>query len=245
MAAPALLLLHGLGATPGVWAELIDELNWDGPVWAPALAGHGDAAWTGDYTVGSLAAGVSANYQPADAAEQVIVVGHSLGGGVATCLASGLFRPCVAGVAAIGVKVAWTDADVTGMAKVAAKGVRTFDSRDEAVERFLLQAGLAGLVDTTHPSVTDAVVEEDGAWRVAQDPATFAQRALDMPTLLAAARCPVILGAGTEDPIVTEADLAALTSNPRMAPGRGHNVQIEEPAWVAQLVRELADGSAD
>lgn len=241
MTAPTLLLLHGLGATPGVWAELIDELDWNGHVLAPALAGHGRATWTGDYTVEALATGVSASVDD----EPVIVVGHSLGGGVAACLASGRFGPQVLGVVAVGVKVAWSDADVAGMAKVAAKGLRWFDTRDEAVHRFLLQSGLAGIVESAHAAVTDSVVEVDGRWRVAQDPATFAQQALDMQGLLEAAECPVILAAGADDAMVTHADLAALVDSPRIAEGRGHNVQVEDPAWVASLVREMTETVMD
>ena len=67
MAEPTLLLLHGLGATPGVWHELRRELDWPGPVVAPDLLGHGAGPWSGDYTVGALAAGISAtcrNGQP-------------------------------------------------------------------------------------------------------------------------------------------------------------------------------------
>ena len=40
---PTLLLLHGLGATAGVWADLVSELEWPGRVIAPDLAGHGRA----------------------------------------------------------------------------------------------------------------------------------------------------------------------------------------------------------
>jgi len=244
MDAPTLLMLHGLGATPGVWSDLIDELAWPGDVVVPALAGHADAAWTGDYTVGALAAGASAAIDPRSAAD-VMVIGHSLGGGVGACLASGIFRPHVRGVLALGVKVAWSDVDITGMAKVAAKGLRWFDTRDEATERFLLQAGLQGVADATHPCTENAVVEDGGRWRVAQDPATFAQRALDMAGLLAAAKCPVILGAGADDAMVSEANLAALVDDPRIAPDRGHNVQVEDPAWVASLLQELLDRSVD
>lgn len=234
-AEPTLLLLHGLGATPGVWSDLVAEIDWPGRVLAPDLPGHGAAAWTGDYTVGALAAGVSSGF---DSGEPVVAVGHSLGGAVAVALASGFFRPLVGAVVAVGVKVRWSDDDVAGMAAVAGKGIRWFDTEAEAVERFLRQAGLAGVAGPDHPATTDAVVESDGRWRVAQDPATFAQRPLDMAGLMSAARCGVVLGAGEHDAMVTEADLAVHTDRPRIAAGRGHNVQVEDPAWVASLVAE-------
>lgn len=233
---PTLLLIHGLGANRGVWSDLRSVLSWDGRVVAPDLPGHGAAGWSGDYTVGALAAALSAHCENG---ERVIVVGHSLGGGVGLALASGMFRPVVAGVIAVGVKVAWTAQDVETFAAVAAKGVRWFDSRDQAIDRFLRQSGLVGVVDPDHPASVDAVAEEGGRWRVAQDPATFAQRALEVRRLIEAARCPIVMGAGDGDEMVTEAELAELVAEPRIALGRGHNVHVEDPAWVANLITEL------
>jgi pimeloyl-ACP methyl ester carboxylesterase len=173
---PALLLIHGLGATAGVWADLVSHIQasdrpWPGPIVTAELPGHGAAPWTGDYTVGSLAAAVSAQCRPG---ASVVALGHSLGGGVALALASGFFRPRVRAVLGLGVKVAWTEADVAGMAKVAAKGVRWFDSADEATDRFLLQAGLADVADRGHPATEQAIAAgtgpDDGRWRVASGP---------------------------------------------------------------------------
>lgn len=234
--APTLLLIHGLGATAAVWAGLRTMLDWPGRVIAPDLPGHGSAPWTGDYTVGALAAAVSAHCENG---EEVIIIGHSLGGGVGLALASGFFRPQPSAVIGIGIKVTWSDGDVAGMARVAAKGIRWFDAAEEAVDRFLLQSGLAGLVDRDHPSTAGAVVEEGGRWRVAQDPLTFAQRPLETRALMDAARCPVILAAGDGDAMVSEADLSRYVHRPRIAAGRGHNVHVEDPQWVASLLAEL------
>lgn len=235
MTSPTLLLIHGLGATSGVWADLLDELDWPGRVINAELPGHGTAPAQGDYTVGAMAAAVGVQ---CESGEPVIAVGHSLGGAVALCLASGFFLPVATAAIGIGIKLAWTDADVDGMAKVAAKGVRWFATRDEAVERFLLQAGLRGVADSHHPAVADAVAEVDGQWRVAQDPNTFAQRPVNAAGLVNAAVCPVILGAGELDAMVSHADMAALVDEPRIATGCGHNVQVEDPSWVASLIKE-------
>ena len=116
---PRRFLIHGLGATRGVWSDLQSVLSWDGRVVATDLPGHGAAGWSGDYTIGALAAAISAHCENG---ERVIVVGHSLGGGVGLALASGMFRPAVAGAVAVGVKVGWTAQDVETFAAVAAKG---------------------------------------------------------------------------------------------------------------------------
>lgn len=237
MSEPTLMLLHGLGATSGVWADVQSRLSWSGRVVAPDLAGHGAAPWSGDYTVGAMAAQVSGEVERG---ESVVIVGHSLGGGVALALASGLFRPSVEAVLGLGIKTSWPASDVAAMAAVAAKGVRWVDDRDGAVARFVRNAGLDGLVGHDHPAVTNAVVEADGRWRVAQDPATFAQQPLDMAGLMAAARCPVVLGAGEHDAMATEGELAQFTSTPRIATGSGHNVQVDDPDWVVAQLTELA-----
>ncbi|MFT4597744.1 MAG: pimeloyl-ACP methyl ester carboxylesterase [Paracrocinitomix sp.] len=235
MTSPTLLLIHGLGATSGVWADLLNELEWPGRVINADLPGHGAAPPHKDYSVGAMAVAVGGQ---CESAEPVIAVGHSLGGAVALCLASGFFRPAVTAAIGIGIKLAWTDADVKAMAKVADKGVRWFATRDEAIERFLLQAGLRGVADSDHPAVANAVAEVDGQWRVAQDPSTFAQRPVNAAGLVNAAACPVILGAGELDAMVSHADMAARVDKPRIATGCGHNVQIENPSWVASLIKE-------
>ena len=261
---PTLTLIHGLGATPGVWHDTIDAIEWPGPVVAPSLPGHGDAPWSDDYTVPALAAAVSATVSQAAVrgstdTRPTLIVGHSLGGAVGIELASGRYGVPVAGVVGLGIKATWTDDDVARMAAVAERGIRWFPTRDEAIARFLRLAGLDGVIDADHPVLDGAVVDgdhpaidgstkegtTDGPWRVAQDPATFAQRPVDLPALLAAADCPVWLGAGEHDPMATERELRAVTDRPRIAAGRGHNVHVEDPRWVAGLVAELVAAAGD
>ncbi|MEL7155218.1 MAG: alpha/beta hydrolase [Actinomycetota bacterium] len=232
-----LLLIHGLGASGGVWSGVQEELAWPGRVVVPELPGHGAAPWTGDYSLGAMAAAVASELEPG---EPVVAAGHSLGGVVALCLASGFFRPAVQAVVGVGLKIVWTDDDLAGMAKVAAKGVRHFDTRDEAATRFLRQAGLDGLVPLDHPATETGVVADGDRWRAAQDPLTFAQRPVPMAALMAAAHCPVLLGAGEHDAMVSADDLAVHVDDPRIAAGRGHNAPVEDPAWFAQLVMEAA-----
>jgi pimeloyl-ACP methyl ester carboxylesterase len=106
--APTLLLLHGLSANGGVWAELESHLesDWDGRRSAPDLPGHGTAPRIPHYSFGSLAAAVAADLE---SGEPVVVIGHSLGGVVGLELAGGAYGVDVRGVVALGVKVAWTE----------------------------------------------------------------------------------------------------------------------------------------
>lgn len=238
---PTLLLVHGLGANARVWDPVLARLDGTARharrVVVPDLAGHGRAAWTGDYTVGALAAQVAGQLE---VGEPVVAIGHSLGGGVCAALASGWFRPNVLAVAAIGVKVSWSADDVAMVAGVAAKGIRWSSSRDEAAQRFMRQAGLAGLVEGDDPVVDAGITSEEQGWRPSQDPATFAQNALDMASLVAAARCPIVLGAGAGDAMVSGEELSRFATEVRLRPGVGHNAHVEDPAWICELATELS-----
>src|SRR4051795_7340434 len=80
---PPLLLLHGIGNSAQTWAGVIDRLAAHHTVLAPDLLGHG---WSdkprGDYSIAGYANGMRDLLSVLDL-EQVTVVGHSLGGGIA------------------------------------------------------------------------------------------------------------------------------------------------------------------
>ena len=229
---PALLLLHGLSANGGVWAELeaFLEREWDGRWSAPDLPGHGAAGPLPSYSFASLAAAVTPD-------EPVVILGHSLGGVVGLELARG--PSDVRGVVALGVKVAWTDDELSKAQALAAKPPATFASRDDAATRFLLVSGLTGLVGTDHPAVQRGIASDGDGWRLAADPATIGVGAPDMRALLDAAEAPVVLARGEHDPLQTTAQLRALDPNAVELTGLGHNAQVEDPGAVWELVSPL------
>jgi pimeloyl-ACP methyl ester carboxylesterase len=223
-----MLLLHGLGATGGVWRA------YDGV--APDLPGHGAALWEASYTFEGLAEAV----RPLLGPDPVTIVGHSMGGVVALALAA-MAPDRVRQVVGLGLKVAWPPEDVERATAMAERPVATYDTRAEAVDRFLRVSGLAGLVPEDDPMLDGAVVDrtavgEGTGWRLAQDPRTFGVGVPDMAGLLAAASCPVVLARGEHDPMVTHEQLAALVPDPVTLPGLGHNAHVEDPAAVLALV---------
>jgi pimeloyl-ACP methyl ester carboxylesterase len=235
---PRLLLLHGLSANGGVWDgwEAILEHEWRDRWSAPDLPGHGAAAKFSRYSFGSLASAVAEDVEPR---VPVVVVGHSLGGVVGLALASGWFGVDVQGVVALGVKVAWADDELARAQALAARPPAAFDSREEAAARFLRVSGLEGLVGSDHPAVARGVIDHDGSWRLAADPATIGVGAPDMRGLLAAARAPVVLARGEHDALQTTEQLRELDAAAAELPGLGHNAQVEDPAAVWELVRPL------
>src|SRR3569833_562569 len=80
---PPLLLLHGIGNNAQTWAGVIHKLAAEHTVLAPDLLGHGSSDKPrGDYSIAGYANGMRDLLSVLDL-EQVTVVGHSLGGGIA------------------------------------------------------------------------------------------------------------------------------------------------------------------
>jgi pimeloyl-ACP methyl ester carboxylesterase len=224
---PAVLLLHGLGATGAVWNHFAPPLA--RRVLVPDLPGHGRSAPLPHYSFETFTAAVARALPDKG---PYVVVGHSLGGVLALELASGKYDVEVAGVLALGVKVEWTQDDLGRVATLAARPARVFDSRVDAEQAYLKVSGLLGIA----PADPAGLRETEGGWRLAMDPAAFGVGAPDMPTLLAAARCPVVLAAGEHDPMSRPDQLRALDPDAVTLAGLGHNAHVEDPAAVRALL---------
>lgn len=228
---PTVVLLHGLGATSEVWDGVAEALG--GRAWvAPDLPGHGRSAALPAYTFAGVADAVAGLVDPAG----TVVVGHSFGGVVGLHLAG---RPGVQAVVGVGIKVAWSGDELTGAAALAARPVKLFETREEAVVRHLRIAGLDGLVDPSDPALDAAVVRDGDRWRVALDQRCFAVGEPGVVALLAAAAVPVVLARGEHDPMVSAEQLRTLVGRPVELPGSGHNAHVEDPTAVAALVAGL------
>ncbi|MCX5042591.1 alpha/beta hydrolase [Aldersonia sp. NBC_00410] len=84
---PALLLIHGIGDSSAIWADLVPHLAKDYTVIAPDLLGHGQSDKPrGDYSVAAYANGMR-DLLAVLGIERATVVGHSLGGAVAMQMA--------------------------------------------------------------------------------------------------------------------------------------------------------------
>ncbi|HYH51867.1 MAG TPA: alpha/beta hydrolase [Acidimicrobiia bacterium] len=236
---PALLLLHGLGATGEVWDGLVGLLagSWPGSWIVPDLPGHGRSAPLPSYSFGGFAAEVARLTEPGI---PLVVFGHSLGGAVALTLGSGWFEGRPSAVGGLGVKVRWTGEELEKAAAVAARPTKTFASREEAADRALKVAGLAGLVPPDGPLVDGAVVPSEGGWGLALDSRAFAVGAPDIDGMLAAARVPVLLAAGEHDAMSPVEHLQAVVPDPVILKGLGHNAHVEDATALLPLLERLA-----
>jgi pimeloyl-ACP methyl ester carboxylesterase len=80
---PAILLIHGIGDSSDTWRPVMEQLAEHHTVIAPDLLGHGRSEKPrADYSIAAFANGMRDLLSVLEI-EQVTVVGHSLGGGVA------------------------------------------------------------------------------------------------------------------------------------------------------------------
>lgn len=234
---PTLLLMHGLSGTGAVWAGVRDILaeKWPGRWIIPDMRGHGRSAHCEAYGIGNHAADMAALLE---GVEKPVITGHSMGGLVGIMLASGMFGVTPAAVVTAGVKVDWTEDEYAGMAKLISMPVRWFDNAAEARERFLLVCGLKGLVSPESDLAHTGVIEQDGKWRLAADNRAAAVAYADARDIYSAARTPVVLAAGEQDPMVPLADLRTLDPAARLLPGLGHNAHVENPHAIWELIAD-------
>lgn len=229
-----LVLLHGLGATRGVWAPMLEmaEERWEGEILAPNLRGHGRSPRADSYALRSFAADVGQLLAQQDLADGYVVLGHSMGGAVGLALASGLFGPPPTHVFGLGIKVAWTEEEAAGLKALAEKPAKLFATRDEAVERYLKASGLIGLVDPSSDMASEGVIEDHGGWRLACDPRTAEVGPPPMKMLTTGAQCPFSLACGERDRMVGVEQLREWDAEAEALEGLSHNAMVEGPEAV-------------
>ena len=241
---PVLLLCHGMSATGAVWDELRPhiEASWPGRWIIPDLRGHGRSDHGPGYGIAQHAGDFAALVQEELVKEpgRVVVCGHSMGGLAAMVLASGWYGVDVTDVIAVGVKISWSEQELAQAAKLAATPVRWFETRDEAVERFLRVSGLTELVDPGSPAVATGIVEVDGRWRIAADNRTALVAGSDTAEIyrLAHHHANVVLAAGGKDRMVPADELRALSADAIVFEGLGHNAHVEDAARIWSLIAE-------
>lgn len=227
---PLLVMIHGLGATAGVWRPMLDRAaeHWPGRWIAVDLPGHGRSAPLESYDLAEYGTALRPLVTGSD-----VILGHSLGGGIAASLAA---RIALHAVFALGVKIDWTDAEQARFRELATKPARRFESEEDAT-RF--HARLAGLdhADARSPLLARGVRREQGHWTSALDPRAFAVSPPDMTHLVQSARCPVHLACGEYDPMISVERLRDFDRNAVAIAGAGHNAMVDSPLAVWDWIR--------
>ncbi len=242
--APVLLMIHGLGATAEVWRGVIHiaKERWPGRWIAPDLRGHGRSPWGRPYSFGAHAADM-ARLIGDPGGGPVVVLGHSMGGVVGLALATGLFGVDVTAVVGVGIKVTWREEDLEWIRASIARPVRWFDTREEATERFLRLAGLPAGEPAEGSLTRSGVVEQDGRFRVAMDPAAPEVGPPPMEDLVARSRASVRLACGEHDGLTSAREHRRFDEDAIELSGLGHNAHVEDPDAVWRLVATAINAS--
>ena len=238
-----LLLLHGMGASGAVWSDLVARLSEEWTWVAPDLPGHGHSPPATSYRYDTLVAAVAPLVEDADG---VTVLGHSLGGALALALAAS--RPDLAIRTVIGtsIKVRWSAEELDSLAAVAKKPARVFTDHADAVGWALRVAGLAGLVTPDAPAAARLVARAEGGWRAAFDPAVGGIGAPDVAgavRVLSERGVQIGLASGENDAMAPAEDLAAVLPGTRTLLGVGHNVPVEQPEALLDLLLSMQSPS--
>lgn len=226
---PLLVLIHGLGATAGVWSAMLAKPRWHGRWIAPDLPGHGGSDHSGDYSVDALASAIGELIEAEHRGEAVTIIGHSLGGLVAIALAGGELP--LRAAYGLGIKVDWTDEELQRFAGLAARAPKLFDSEAEALAQHRRNCGL-GEAAPDSPLLARGAAMQNGAWRAAMDMTAFAVERPLMAERVAAARCPVRLACGEGDAMISAARLRDFDAKAFAIPGAGHNAMVDAPGAV-------------
>jgi pimeloyl-ACP methyl ester carboxylesterase len=235
---PLLLLLHGLGATGAVWTRLLAQFQdaWPGRWAAPDLRGHGLSLAEAPYGFGVHAADMAELAAELDA-PSVTVLGHSFGGVVGAVLGSGWYGVGVDRVVALGVKIDWSDDEISRAQAMARRPPQVFGSAGEAAERHLKLAGLRELVDPAEPVARAGVKVVGGGWVAALDPRAFGAVGPSVETALSRCAAPLRLAAGAGDAMVGLDAMRRVDPDAVLIDGAGHNAHYETPDKVWALLQ--------
>ncbi|GGP04265.1 alpha/beta hydrolase [Nonomuraea glycinis] len=242
---PAVLFLHGSGASGAVWKPVLAELRERGTRCRRLVAdlpGHGRSGHRQDYSPEGYADAVAAALTGVQ--DPVTVVGHSLGGMIGMALADGTRGLTVVSLAVVAMKVAWTEEELTRRAVGAGRPVRVFADQEQARELFGRVSGMTGPAFTDEDRGSGVTARDDG-YGLSGDPGIAKSGPATGPELAARMRrvtCPVELACGDHDPGIKPADMAEVLGHPvTVLPGAGHNVHIERPDLIADLVERALD----
>jgi pimeloyl-ACP methyl ester carboxylesterase len=231
---PAIILLHGLGATGAVWRGVVERLHarLACTTLVVDLPGHGASSWHPAYSVGEMAAAVA---PLAHGLGPLHVIGHSLGTYVGLALASSWFSCRIVSVTGVGPKVTWSDADRARMREVASRPARIFATAEEAIERYRRASGLDAVVTPDAGVLDRGTIRAADGHRLAADPATMAVGAPPFAGLISVVQCPFRLARGEHDPMVSLAELRTHDPAAVEFAGVGHNAHVESPDSVVAL----------
>lgn len=239
-----IILLHGGGANAHWWDHLAGRVAADHPVYALDFRGHGDSSYPEERRVGAFNDDLEALLRWLGR-EDVHLVGHSLGAAVALDHASRF-----AATRSI-VLVDLARGSTSGSrrrARLALAMRRTYQSREDAIERFrfLPESSHASEALRLHVARESVREEPSGRFGYKFDPVWFSLPSRPRPDL-DDLRCPTLLLRGGESALLSRdaaADFISKVADGRLVeiPEAGHHILIDQPeALLAQIQAFLSE----
>ena len=251
-AAPALLLIHGTGASTAWWDPVVPRLAGAYRVIRVDLLGHGrSSSPAGGYDIPTQARRVGAALDRLGAS-RVTVIGHSTGGSVATALAEQ--RPdAVAALALIdtgpSADASYIDQDLLGrLLLVQLPGRLLWGLRTDATIRKAMRTAFTRPVDIPDAFIASARGMTYRAVAGTMRGSLNYLRQRSLPDRLAGLGVPVLVIFGAEDQRwrSSSADAYRVVPGARveLLPGVGHTPMLEDPRTTGQLLLDFAAPAA-
>lgn len=235
---PAVLLIHPINTQGRIWADLIDLLDPQGRYVMPDLRAHGDSDASGEFSLAEWTADCLAVIEQELPSRPFHVVGGSLGGPLACCVAAALPER-VTSVTALGSSLNFDGVEVSGVLDM-------FD-----------RLGVAGTFGTVFPTMTfgpgcsEEIINKALALANPNDAETVkrvwsATIESDATEQASQVRCPALVISGEHDATCTPAlglEMArVLRTEQVVMPGIGHMPMLEHPERAARLLAQQLSG---
>jgi pimeloyl-ACP methyl ester carboxylesterase len=237
--APTVLMLHGGAAHSGWWDEVAPRLATTHQVVVSDLSGHGDSTHRTTYSAEAWGAEVAAVLE-ATTDRPAAIVGHSMGGLIATAAAA-RSPQLVAALVLVDTRL-----PLRGL-PTPTKPARLFGSDSEALDRFrLLPERTNADAQLLRRLARDGLLQTPDGWRWKFDPAARRRLTNDgVQKDLGRVECPVAYMHGAKSDMggpESRRQLEQWLGRPVAAtvvPDAFHHVPLDQPAACAMAVRSL------
>jgi pimeloyl-ACP methyl ester carboxylesterase len=241
----ALLLLHGFTGHTRTWDSFAQAMQPDYHVYALDQRGHGESAWTDDYSAEAMVEDIE-RFRKALGLRQFVLLGLSMGGRNAYHYA-GKYPAEVERlvIVDIGPEIATAGASriTTGV-----QAADIFTTPEEAIDRAMKANPNADQEESRHRVRHNLMRTEDGTWTFRYDKALRGERPLPRPNpeaawaLLRTIKAPTQLVRGEiSDVLAPEVADRMLKEIPdckfAVVPGSGHSIPLERPKGFLEAVR--------
>lgn len=244
--APPLVLIHGARAHWGWWQATLPLLSDGSEIILPDLTGHGDSDHRdeGSYGMATWADEVAAVLELLDT--PAWVVGHSMGGQVATYIAA-LYPQLVRGVVAVDTLFRFPEQHAWEQRPAGARR-RVYPDREIAISRFRLTPAETKADPEVFQRVAEqSICEVDGGWTWKFDPAVRndARFRLAESGVLTPGLPPLGCLYGEHSSFDKDENVAHLSERldrpvpARVVPDAFHHVPLDAPQSCVELIRAL------